>query len=80
MKLKQLSLFLENRPGQLRAPLEALAAQLRAVDFQLMRRLFAQPGFRDDVRHLVERSHSPPTFRPGKFPRSASLTICWGVR
>jgi hypothetical protein len=26
MKLKQLSLFLENRPGQLRAPCEALAA------------------------------------------------------
>jgi hypothetical protein len=49
MKLKQLSLFLENKPGSLRAPLEALAA----ADIDLMTMSLADTSSFGILRFIV---------------------------
>ena len=60
MKLQQLSLFLENKPGSLRAPLEALAAAdidlltMSLADtssFGIMRFIVRDP---ERARHVLE--------------------------
>jgi hypothetical protein len=60
MKLKQLSLFLENRPGQLRAPLEALGRAnidlltmtlADTTQFGILRFIVADP---ERAKHVLE--------------------------
>ena len=62
MKLKQLSLFLENRPGQLRAPCEALAAAgidlltmslADTAQFGILRFIVRDP---ERARHVLEQA------------------------
>ncbi len=41
----------------------SLAAQIRAIDFELIRRLYQRRDSRDDLRPLLARTAPPPAFR-----------------
>ena len=42
---------------------ERLAAEIRGIDFALVRRLFQQIDVKDEIRTLADRAGSPPSFR-----------------
>jgi UDP-N-acetylglucosamine/UDP-N-acetylgalactosamine diphosphorylase len=42
---------------------QALAGQIRAIDFDLIGRLYRQPDRSPEIRALADRSAEPPTFR-----------------
>jgi len=44
---------------------ESLAAEIRAIDFGLIGRLYRQLDRKDDVRELADRAEEPPAFRLG---------------
>jgi UDP-N-acetylglucosamine/UDP-N-acetylgalactosamine diphosphorylase len=44
---------------------QALTGQVRAIDFELIERLYRQPDRSGEIRALADRSAEPPTFRLG---------------